>query len=452
MRSLLLLVFVLLGLWANAQIGYHVIDSLEEAAKQQSGGLKISTLQSLSKELDNLSIDEGIVVLEQAVQEAQLTRDKHLIAQTNYDLADAYFKNYDFDLAERCLRQALANCGKDDDKLNCDICSKIGYIHIKTGNVDTAAFYFEQSCKTAQALDDKAAYANAVHNLALISRDKGDIIAARKGFEKAVGLYYEINDSLSAARNLSNVALLYLTDKQYDEAYSRLSALMPFFERAGMYDDLARAYSNMGLICSRKDPDLDTAMLFLEKAKHYATLANDSLMMVDVLLNEGDLYLMQGQLGQAFSNFDNAMQLSVRLGLNESMTATYVRLAEGHYIEGNYDKALEDINLCMAKEKETGTFLYTPLLKPLLLRTYAHLGEYDSLDAEIVRGDKRYDELLAEKQQLENEVGDYDAVSDENEQLTAKIHKMRYVLAGLATLIAVLALCLVLSGTAKKEK
>lgn len=452
MRNLYVVILVMLSFWAKAQTDFHAIDSLEDAAKRQEGEEKIRTLLSLSKEMRTLSFDDGVAVLEEAKEEAQRIGNKSLISRTNLDLAEAYIDNYDFDLAEPCLRRTLASCGSDDEDLVCGACTKIGYIHLKTGNLDTAAYYYEKSLKVAQSSGDKSAYANAVHNLAVISRDKGNREAAMKGFEEAVEIYYEINDSLSAARNLSDIALLYLADNQYEESYNRLSVLMPFFEKKGEYNDLARSYSNLGLISLSTVADADTALLLFDKARHYAVLANDSLKMVDIMLNESDLYLIKGQIDSAFLNLEETERISSRLSYYEGLTATYVRLSEAYYIIDDFVKSKEYFWLCSKTEQKIGANLYTPLLKPYLMRCYAHLKEYDSIALQTQWYEQDYNELLAEKMELEQDMEDMALLEESKDALEAENVRLRYVVAGLVTLLVVLAVYTLVSGRSRKEK
>lgn len=453
MRSLVFVCLILLGLLPlKAQESFPVIDSLEEAAANQKGKERVKTLLALSEKMKDISLYKSVLKAELAEKEAQKTGDSQLIALANLELAKAYIDCYDFDLAEPCLRKALEKCDKNEYELKCSICLKMGYVFLKAGDVDTAAVYYEKTLEAAQLSGDNKSYADAVHNLAVISRNKGDNDYAMRGFEKAVDLYKALNDSLSVARNLNDIALLYLADNQFDKSFAMLSELVPFFERNGEYKDIARSYSNMGLIKSRYTGDIDTSIVFFEKAKYYANLDGDSLMLVDILLNEGDIYLMLNDTDKAFANFEEAKRLATRLMFYEGLSATYVRLAEGNFLIGEYTKSEECIRACMEIEDKNGMYLYTPLMKPYLIMDYAHLGKYDSLESELARGVKDYNRLLSERQELEKNGEDVIKFSKENEELKAKVTKLQYVAVGLATLLVALFIYTIISGRPKKEK
>ena len=452
MRHRLFFCLMMMGLFTvNAQ-EFRVIDSLEDLSKTQKGEAKVNTLLALSEEMMAISFDESIAVAELAEKEARKTNDMNLVAKACFAQAEAYYKRYDYDLAETSLREAMRNVAQDDDKTKLKIYKRLASVSLRAGNADTAALYYEKSRYLAQMIGDKLEYADAINNLALIDRNKGNQEEAMKGFEEAVGLYYEVNDSLSAARSLSNVAMLYFAKNQYEDALSILEKLVPFFERTGENKDLARNYSNLGLISLNTIANIDTALVYFGKARHYADLANDSLMMVDIMLNECDLFLMNGQIDNAFANLNEVERISARLSYYEGLTATYVRYAEVYYLIDEFVKSIDYIRLCRETEEKTGVFLYTPLLKPYLMRCYANLGAYDSIAAETQRYEQNYHNLLAEKNELELIAEDLPALEEENENLQYQNTKLRYVVAGLATLLVVLAIYTIVSGRPKKEK
>ncbi len=453
MRYFFLTCIMLLGLsHANSQNEDFAIDSLEKAVSAQEGEMKVKTMLALSGKLKSISLDKCILKAEQAEIEAQKTGNSKLVALANLELSKVYIDCYDFDLAESCLRKALANMEDCSDAEKCSVYVNLANIILKTGDSDSAAFYYVKLRDLAQATNDLNQYANAINKLAIISRNKGNQEEAMKGFKEAVGVYIQTGDSLSAARSLSNIAMLHSANHQYEEALSILNELALLFEKKGDYSDLSMTYSNIGMIKSRYADNIDTAIVIMEKARHFADLVGDSLMMVDILLNEGDMYLMCNNTDRAFVNFEEARQLASRLSFEEGLTATYVRFAEANYLVGEYDKSKEYIMACMEIEAKNGTYLYTPLLKPYLIMDYAHLGEYDSLESELARREADNNKLRAEKLQFEQKAIDVLAIREAKEMSDAKVTKLQYVVAGLATLLIVLVLYTLFLGRPKKEK
>ena len=122
-----------------------------------------------------------------------------------------------------------------------------------------------------------------------------------------------------------------------------------------------------------------------------------------------------------------------------------------YYLIDEFVKSIDYIRLCREIEEKTGVFLYTPLLKPYLMRCYANLGLYDSIAAETQRYEQNYHDLLTEKNELEQIAEDVSVLEEENEELQYENTKLRYVVAGLATLLVVLAIYTIVSGRPKKE-
>jgi len=456
MRRFWLVCLLILGFaQLNAQDILQYIDSLENVAKNQEGEAKILTLLDISDSLMVLSFDDGVAKIEQAGREALKIRDSLLYAEANLELAEKYIKRFDLDLAESYLQIALENVDMESEDalfLKYDICTYLAYINLRSGLVDTAIFYYEKSFGVAQLLDEKGLCADVVNNIAILNRNRGNQIEAYKGFERAVGLYYEVNDSLYAARALNNIAMLYYARQQYDEALSIFKDLIPFFEREGEYKDLSMTYSNLGLISSDYKEDIDSAMILLDKARYYANLANDSLKMVDITLNEGDLFMKTGDFEKAFDNFEKAKQLATRLLYNEGLAATYYHLAEGDYLLGNYYDAIDNIKMCMTIEERNGVRLYTPMFKSHLAVCYAHVGMYDSLEEYLNRRESDYNDLLNEKNQMHSDSEEVESLRVDNAELKDRVNRLKYAVAGLSTLLVVLAIYTIVSGRSRKEK
>lgn len=144
--------------------------------------------------------------------------------------------------------------------------------------------------------------------------------------------------------------------------------------------------------------------------------------------------------------------MSTRLFYNEGLTATYYHLAKGEYLLGNYAEAIDDMLLCAELEESVGAYLYTPLFKSDLLMCYAHLGLYDSLEAELNRKEIDYNNISVDKLRLEKDVIELPAIRENVESMKSTITKYRYVIVGLVTLLVVLAIYTIVSGRPKKEK
>ena len=83
---------------------------------------------------------------------------------------------------------------------------------------------------------------------------------------------------------------------------------------------------------------------------------------------------------------------------------------------------------------------------------YAHLGLYDSLEAELNRKEIDYNNISVDKLRLEKDVIELPAIRENVESMKSTITKYRYVIVGLVTLLVVLAIYTIVSGRPKKEK
>ena len=83
---------------------------------------------------------------------------------------------------------------------------------------------------------------------------------------------------------------------------------------------------------------------------------------------------------------------------------------------------------------------------------YAQVGMYDSLEEYLNRRESDYNDLLAEINQMHSDSEEVGVLRVDNAELKDKVNRLKYAVAGLSTLLVVLAIYTIVSGRSRKEK
>ena len=157
------------------------------------------------------------------------------------------------------------------------------------------------------------AAAAALHGIAIVQRDRGDFLGARKSFEEAIAQFRKIGavgDLASCVHNLG-VLLTYQGNLkearlQYEEALRIQRETKDERGVASDLDDLGNVLESTG--------DLAGAAEVKEQALQIFRRLNNRYGEETTLLNLGEVALVQGRLAAAEERFDQAMALMAQSG------------------------------------------------------------------------------------------------------------------------------------------
>jgi tetratricopeptide (TPR) repeat protein/TolB-like protein len=181
------------------------------------------------------------------------------------------------------------------------------------------------------------AAAAALHGIAIVQRDRGDFLAARKSFEEAIAQFRKIGavgDLASCVHNLG-VLLTYQGNLreaklQYEEALRIQREINDERGVASDLDDLGNVLMGTG--------DLPGADRMKEQALHIFRRLNNKFGEEITLLNLGEVALAQGQFASAREKFNQAMALAAQTGDRRSrgyglLGLAKILLAQDHLAE-----------------------------------------------------------------------------------------------------------------------
>jgi predicted ATPase/Tfp pilus assembly protein PilF len=182
-----------------------------------------------------------------------------------------------------------------------------GILAWKAADYDTAAALFTSALQHWEAQGHERNMAGVLNNLALVTKDRGDLTLARTHLERALTIY----------------------------------------RRDGPSAELAAVLNNLGE-CALRLNDLDTAQERLEESLAVERLCGSHAEIANALHNLAELYLERGDSAAARRHLAESLALRTRLGSRDLRVPAFVTLAALAEREGRLAAA---VTLCAAASR-----------------------------------------------------------------------------------------------------
>jgi tetratricopeptide (TPR) repeat protein len=151
--------------------------------------------------------------------------------------------------------------------------SRLGCLLRAEGDLDAAREALQSSLRLRRALSDRRAIGLSHANLGVLAAAEGDISAGLAQVTQALAVAREMQDGAAAVGLTLNLASLHARAGQYDEAASRLLAVLP---RSGHIPGNSRinawAHLQLGSVLTRLDRADEARAAYDEAASRFATL------------------------------------------------------------------------------------------------------------------------------------------------------------------------------------
>ncbi len=200
--------------------------------------------------------------------------------------------------------------------------------------------WFESALAVVQQLNDQAAIASAVGNLAIAYAENGDYQRAIDYHERALGFARIAGDRFSEAAILGNLSLAYMAIGNFTEALTLSHQHLAIAKELGDKLGQSKAYSNLGNACA--------AIGQLEKAQEYyghqqalSSEIGDRRGEGAALTNIGNLELNKTNWEMALKNYQAALQIFHDLGDASNEATLLGNLGNVSYLKGDLPRAIE---------------------------------------------------------------------------------------------------------------
>ena len=281
-----------------------------------------------------------------------------------------------FDSALTCHHLALKhaiNVGEINQEIGVSY-NKIGIIHYYQGRADSAYYFIK---KGVPFFEDPSAKANALNNLALMSKFRNEPDEAIRNYLQALKIYKITKDTVNQVTVLNNIGALHYTlseDSIAETFHNRaLSTALLLGSKELIIDskvNLANIYFNKG--------QFDKAIEIHKEAISYYNSVNKIKLVIVNQNNMANVHSEKGDSERALKIYLNALALMEQHALRSSKEAVLLNIGSIYHDKKEYKTALDYYyrSLQFAKENEI-VFRYVPIYEGLS-SIYRDLNNIDS--------------------------------------------------------------------------
>jgi signal transduction histidine kinase len=197
-------------------------------------------------ELNKNNYEKAVQTYFDALDDAELTGDSAMVAQSYYNLGKIFNEMEDYDEAISYFRQAIAiSQNACDTTLLAKSFQNIAISYQHKNEIDKALAYNKKVESLALVRKDTAQLIDVTNNLGTIAYEQKDLPKALTYYQRALDLYRKKNNQQGIATAFNNIGLINLDNKKYDQALVNFKQALALANKLKMYDLIGDIYSNL---------------------------------------------------------------------------------------------------------------------------------------------------------------------------------------------------------------
>ncbi len=248
-----------------------------------------------------------------------------------------------------------------------------GYDKETKGDLSTALIYYSESLKIEEELQDEVSIAIVLNNIADIYETQGYVSRALDYYSRSLKLNEKRNNKIGIAQAYNNIGFIYSNQGDLDKALEFYQKSYKIKKELNNKQGLALSLSNIGYILQKKK-SFFKAMSYYLLALKSATEIKDKELMSQIHTNIGGILQLQGDEEMAIKNFRTGLRLSQDVGDKDGLAHHSNSLGKIYLSKGLPDSALYFGTRSMDYAKEIGSPLLISHAAELLKDSYKAKG------------------------------------------------------------------------------
>jgi predicted ATPase len=211
----------------------------------------------------------------------------------------------------------------------------------------------KESLEIARSLEDKRSLAVSLNALAVVMRDKGDLVVSAAMFEESLALWKELGDGLAVARGLSNLATVAKSQGNHGQASALYEECLAIFREVGDRTGIAWALNHQGDVL-REQGDVATARSLYEQSLATFRELNDRWGIAGSLADLGNLTREQGDYAASDALYRESLALFQGLGHKRGIARVLESFAASAAARAQPERALRLAGVAAALRQTLG--------------------------------------------------------------------------------------------------
>jgi serine/threonine protein kinase/tetratricopeptide (TPR) repeat protein/TolB-like protein len=213
------------------------------------------------------------------------------------------------------------------------------------------------ACEEALAIyenaKDWAGAARALHNMAELPLNQGNLQLAQSLYERALAMARRTGDGRGIARELGNLGVVFDEQGQLEQAEQFARESLAGYEEIGYALGVAGQSENVAGIFHSQGRLHDAMQQYQDSLARARTIGNADLEALD-LAAKGDVLVDQGDLSAAAQQYDQALTLQRRIGEKSYYAKTLVALGRLKAQQGNAAAARSLYSQALSIQRQLG--------------------------------------------------------------------------------------------------
>jgi serine phosphatase RsbU (regulator of sigma subunit) len=216
----------------------------------------------------------------------------------------------------------------------------------RTGNSDSAIYYYNQVIQMAKENGLRRQEAQGYHNIGFAAYLQSSFEVAVESYLKAIRIREEIGDTIPLGWSENNLGLIYWRQKSLHDGLKHFQRANELFKAKNFKEGLAISDNNIGLIYE-EERDHDAALKYY-KLSYAVNKEIDNKSGIALTLNNiGGIYRIKNNTDTAELYFKQALEMNKEINNLEGLELNYRNLAEILRGRKAYKAALENVNLAL---------------------------------------------------------------------------------------------------------
>jgi serine phosphatase RsbU (regulator of sigma subunit) len=216
----------------------------------------------------------------------------------------------------------------------------------RTGNSDSAIYFYNQVIQMAKENGLRRQEAQAYHNIGFAAYLQSSFEVAVEAYLKAISIREEIGDTIPLGWSENNLGLIYWRQKSIHDGLKHFQRANDLFKAKNFKEGLAISDNNIGLIYE-EDRDHDAALKYYKLSYAINKEIDNKSGIALTLNNIGGIYRIRNNVDSAEAYFKQALEINREINNLEGLELNYRNLAEIFRGRKDYKAALENVNLAL---------------------------------------------------------------------------------------------------------
>ncbi|MDN5203862.1 tetratricopeptide repeat protein [Fulvivirgaceae bacterium BMA10] len=310
-------------------------------------------------------------------------------------LASSYRKLDQTENARSVLKKALSLIDPTHSEYVSIIHNNLGNIAFDEGDFKTSIEHYEKSLEISRSISDSLSIAKRLKSLGIVYKNMSHYSRALNLYRESVHILVTLDNDKELAATYDAIANVFEKTEEFQNSLTHHFKALELQEKIGYERGVAGSLNNIGNVYLETNLT-DSAIIFYEKSLSIKKRLKLSLSESVTLNNLGEAYFKKGDLKKANQYFHQSLTIRKNMHDKKGIATSSNNLAELFFVQKQYTKSINFLVTAgvLARQMQLNNVLLRNL--DLGKKIYGALGQYEKVAAL----DAEYDQL---KEHLFNE-------------------------------------------------